>query len=281
MNQPIRISFSMRLSMLLLFFVMMFLALGAISPIFTASWLSERSAMLWISALQAIMVFSIPAIAEAALEGGNPFHTVGISAPVNWKSISWTVGVLLCAIPAMNALVYWNENITFPAAFQSLEATFRAWEESSLAMTKVLLSTTSIGGLLAGILVIGVLTGIGEELFFRAGLQRILASRLSPQLAVWVAALIFSAAHFQFFGFFPRLILGAFLGYLYLWTGSIRLSILAHALNNSLVVFFGWLTANGISNNFDFIGTPSHLFWLAPVSLLAILLLLFKLGIRS
>jgi uncharacterized protein len=52
--------------------------------------------------------------------------------------------------------------------------------------------------------------------------------------AVWLTAIVFSVIHFQFYGFLPRVLLGALLGYLVIWTGSIWASILAHFANNAL-----------------------------------------------
>ena len=46
--------------------------------------------------------------------------------------------------------------------------------------------------------------------------------------------MIFSAIHFQFSGFIPRLLLGAYLGYLFYWSRSLWLPVLAHFLHNAL-----------------------------------------------
>lgn len=59
---------------------------------------------------------------------------------------------------------------------------------------------------------------------------------MNPHGAIWLAAVIFSAVHMQFFGFVPRLILGAYFGYLLLWSRSLWLPVAAHALNNALAV---------------------------------------------
>lgn len=101
-------------------------------------------------------------------------------------------------------------------------------------------------------------------MFFRAGLQKALTSSgLNHHLAIWTAAFIFSAVHFQFFGFVPRLLLGALFGYLYCYTGSIWIAATAHALNNSLVVLSAWLTARGVVDvRFDEIGTGGEYGWL-------------------
>src|SRR5699024_12563619 len=41
---------------------------------------------------------------------------------------------------------------------------------------------------------------------------------------------------FQFYGFFPRLLLGAVFGYLFVWSRNISIPIFAHFLNNFFVV---------------------------------------------
>ena len=93
----------------------------------------------------------------------------------------------------------------------------------------------------------GLLTGLGEEMFFRGALQRICCDGMRRRhLAVWTAAFVFSTLHFQFFGFVPRLVLGAFFGYAYLWSGSLWVPVIGHALNNSAVVAFMWMGNNSI-----------------------------------
>ena len=57
-----------------------------------------------------------------------------------------------------------------------------------------------------------------------------------PHLAIWLTAFIFSTIHFQFYGFIPRLLLGAYLGYLFYWSRSLWLPILAHFLHNALSI---------------------------------------------
>ena len=65
-----------------------------------------------------------------------------------------------------------------------------------------------------GLLVIALLPAIGEELVFRGILQRELwRGTLNIHVAIWVSAAIFSAIHMQFYGFVPRLLLGALFGY--------------------------------------------------------------------
>ena len=58
----------------------------------------------------------------------------------------------------------------------------------------------------------------------------------NPHLAIWLSAFIFSAIHLQFYGFFPRMLLGAMFGYFYFWTGNLWVPILGHIFNNGLAL---------------------------------------------
>ncbi len=95
-----------------------------------------------------------------------------------------------------------------------------------------------MGELIIALFVIAVLPAIGEELVFRGLIQNEL-KRLTQNVhvAIWVSALLFSAFHLQFFGFVPRLLLGALFGYLYYWSGNLSMAVLAHFTNNAVAVF--------------------------------------------
>jgi CAAX amino terminal protease family. len=65
-------------------------------------------------------------------------------------------------------------------------------------------------------------------------------------VAIWVSAFIFSAFHVQFFGFVPRMLLGALFGYLYVWSGSLSISIIGHFVNNGFSVLMMYLNQIGV-----------------------------------
>ena len=62
-----------------------------------------------------------------------------------------------------------------------------------------------------------------------------------------MTALVFSAVHMQPFGLVPRLLLGAYLGYLLVWSGSVWVPVTVHTLNNSLYVVMRYATGSGES----------------------------------
>ncbi|MFN8430847.1 MAG: CPBP family intramembrane glutamic endopeptidase [Spirosomataceae bacterium] len=130
-----------------------------------------------------------------------------------------------------------NKNMKLPAFLGPVEQFMQEMEQSLAQLTEFLTSFQSPLQLIIALIVIAAIAGIGEELIFRGLIQRkILYASKNPHLAIWLAAFIFSAIHFQFYGFFPRLFLGAMFGYFYFWTGNLWVPIAAHIFNNGLAV---------------------------------------------
>jgi membrane protease YdiL (CAAX protease family) len=67
----------------------------------------------------------------------------------------------------------------------------------------------------------------------------------NPFLGIFITAFVFSAIHFQFQGFIPRLALGMMFGYLYLWSGSLWVPIAVHFVNNASATIVFYLIGNG------------------------------------
>lgn len=247
-----------RLGILLLSFIVLLIAVSLISGLFIST-IGERSGMLISSALQNILCFILPAWLTAYICSSAWPEYLGVNRLLDWRQVLGVLLFLFLFTPSMNALVEWNENLHLPEAFKDLEQSMRSMENNAAALTEILLGDTSVWGLISGILVVGVLTGVGEEAFFRAGIQKALTSaRMNHHVAIWITAFIFSAIHFQFFGFFPRMVLGALFGYFYWTSRSLWVSALAHALNNSFVVVVTWLEKNGhLNNGFDSLGSDS------------------------
>lgn len=201
--------------------------------------------------LQDCIIFIFPAIVAALLISPYSARFLGIEKRFTPIQLVLAIVGMLMSIPAMNALVELNENMTLPSAFSELENWMRNAEEQAQSSVEILLGNPSIGSLIVNILIVGVLAGFSEELFFRGALQRILLScKINHHGAIWITAFVFSAFHLQFFGFFPRLILGAYFGYLFYWSKSLWLPVILHVLNNSLVVFTLWhKNSTGISES--------------------------------
>lgn len=166
-------------------------------------------------------------------------HFRDIPAPVIFLII---FGVQLAFLPFNGWLQSVNENLQLPASLKGLETFLKSMEENLADVTKFLTTYDSVWQLLLAFLVIAVIAGIGEELIFRGLIQRKLQLGLNnPHAAIWISAIIFSAFHMQFYGFLPRLMLGAMFGYFYYWSGNLWVPIAAHIFNNGFAVVMLYL----------------------------------------
>jgi hypothetical protein len=101
--------------------------------------------------------------------------------------------------------------------------------------------------LVLNLFVLAVIPALGEELLFRGLLQKMFNELFkNKHIAILVTAAIFSAIHMQFYGFIPRMLLGALFGYLLVWSGSIWVPVLAHFFNNAMVVIFSYLSSKSL-----------------------------------
>lgn len=191
--------------------------------------------------LQDVIVFVLPAVATAVLVCRRPAELLLLRKPGGLWPVVMVVFLLLSMIPAMNAVISWNQALTLPESLSWLYDWMVSSERSASETMSMVTGSTTIGGLIITLLIVGVLAGFSEELFFRGGVQRLLTTAsVNPHVAIWLTAFLFSAIHLQFFGFFPRLILGVVFGYLAYWSQSIWVPMTAHILNNSLAVVAIW-----------------------------------------
>ena len=152
-----------------------------------------------------------------------------------------------------SGVIEWNKSINFPEFMNSFETWAFNKEKELEKITIFLVSFENNWEFLFGILSIALIPGICEEYLFRGVLQKnfYLISK-NIHIAVWLSAFFFSALHLQFYGFFPRMLLGVLFGYVYYWSGSIVYPMIAHIFNNffSLTIFY--FSQKGLLNeNFE------------------------------
>lgn len=190
---------------------------------------------------------------------------------VQRQSLMVMVGLTFGAMLFNGLLVYWNSKLVLPESMAGMEQWMKEMETQLMELTKFLTDFQTVPELLMGIVVIGILAGIGEEMLFRGVIQPKMQQYLkSAHWGIWLTAFIFSAIHFQFYGFLPRLFLGALFGYMYHYSGSLIYPILAHILNNSLTVVMVYL-ANQEVIDFDLESADTVSY---PASLIGLLVLL-------
>ena len=150
--------------------------------------------------------------------------------------------IVIAFMPFDGLVIEWNQNLHLPETLEPIENWIRAKEKGLEGITRFLTTFNTVGQLLVALVVIALIPAIGEETLFRGILQRNIGFWTgNAHIGIWVSAALFSAIHVQFLGFFPRMLLGALFGYLYVWSGTIWVPILAHFVNNGFTVFMVYL----------------------------------------
>lgn len=194
--------------------------------------------------LQHLGLFVLPPLVFAQLVSTRAANYLSWRAPARPQHYIFAVLAMLLALLPINLLVSWNAALALPESMGWLESLIRSAEEQAAALTEALLADVSVTAVVVNVVLIAIVPAVGEELMFRGGIQRIITrwSR-NAHVGIWVSAFLFSAMHFQFYGFLPRMALGALFGYMLLWSGSIWLPILAHLVNNATAIFVHFLIA--------------------------------------
>lgn len=222
-----------------------------------------RGTLLAMTMMQNVLVFIIPAMLVVLQSCPKPWHVMGLDLAPDWRALLLVAVAYVVSIPVLNYTVHLNEAMHLPSSLSWLEQMMRASEDAAQAVTRQLLENSTLPAMLLAVFAVGVMAGVGEEFFFRGamlGMWRQNGAR--EHLSVWVVAIVFSAIHLQFYGFVPRMLIGVWLGYLFVWTRSLWVPIAAHALNNSMVVIFSWLTdTHRMTLDIDHVGVPTDGQW--------------------
>lgn len=87
-----------------------------------------------------------------------------------------------------------------------------------------------------GLFAIAIVAPLIEELLFRGLLQKSLIHHMPVWAAIALSAFLFSVVHMQPYAMPALMALGAAFGYIYHKTGSLRMTIVLHMLNNTLAL---------------------------------------------
>lgn len=180
--------------------------------------------------VQTIGVFLIPAIAMLGILYRRKGITLMLTSKVYWRDFFDAAFLILFSTTIMVLASRYSQLLPWPQKYIEENA-------QSENLTNLLLSGKSYVDLSLNLLIVCVIPAFCEEFFFRGFLQRIFMKWLrDPHLCIFLAAVIFSAFHFDPVMFLPRFLLGAMLGYLFYWTGTIWISGFAHFVNNAQYV---------------------------------------------
>ncbi|MBO4307116.1 MAG: CPBP family intramembrane metalloprotease [Bacteroidales bacterium] len=157
-----------------------------------------------------------------------------------------TCVIILCLLPMSDWLGRINDAWHLPQGLASFEESLRLLGEKSQEQVAAFLSQDSIGALMGNLIVMALVPAFCEELFFRGALQQLFCRMTKNyHVAIWITAAVFSLFHGEIFAFLPRFVLGAALGYLFYYGGSLWYNVTAHFLNNAAAIILFYFAANG------------------------------------
>jgi len=107
-------------------------------------------------------------------------------------------------------------------------------QRGSMAVIRRALEGAGGPDLFAAVLVIGIMAGGAEEVFFRGYMQTRLREAWSPAAAVVTVALAFGLLHLEWLHALLALMLGLWFGFVTERMGSALPSLAAHVINNSM-----------------------------------------------
>jgi len=228
----------------------------------------ERLAWIYRSVIfsQHLFMFILPAIITMLVFKKQVGHSVFHFVPkVNWNATLTGVLILLSAYPLVQFSSEINKLIPLPDILHNME-------DRTAELVKLMLDSDSLWLLTVNVLLVALVPAVGEELIFRGFLQTILSQFIrNRHVTVWITAIIFSAIHMQFEGFFPRMILGLVLGYLMMWSGNIAYPMIAHFVNNAVQVIMQYFVRNDPSR-MDEVDNYSVPIWLVFISVVILML---------
>lgn len=262
--------------LLYLFLVIFGLLIGSLAALaISLMGHGSISSLKWGQAISSTFLFILPPIVLYLFTRQKPFQQIGFTKPNNIAIMFIGIIVMFAALPIISQLTEWNENMKLPATFSKLEEIIKMAEEQAEQMTNQMLNVKTLGGLIGNLIVIALIAAVGEELTFRGVIQQFLTKICkNAHIAIILSAAIFSAIHFQFYGFLPRMVLGVFLGYFFYMTKSLWTSILMHFANNALAIIAYYLYHKGIiETDIDNIGATRWYITIMSVIMCAALII--------
>lgn len=225
----------------------------------------------WLQLAQTVGTFLLPPILCAWMwdEEKKPFRWLHMDKGADVRVFLWAIAVMVCAIPGINLLADLNSRVELPKSLDFIEQILKQQEEAAAALTERFLAADSVWELLVNVGLLALLPAMAEELSFRGTLQQILGR---GHAAIWVTAFVFSAIHMQFYGFIPRMLMGALFGYVFVWTGSLWVPMTMHFTNNCIAVLAYYFSDEIGENGTKYADTigAGNTWWLGVLSLLAV-----------
>lgn len=184
-------------------------------------------------------VFLVPGIFGAYLFSAAPATYLGIDSFPRQGVLVLVLLVLLAlsGTTLSDALYRLSKSISWPESLVFLEEMLKNTEQMMGEQVEAFLRMEGPGDFVEVLFILALLPAVCEETLFRGALQPVLQKALkNPHLGIWATAFCFALLHQQFYTFLSIWALGAVLGYLRYWSGSLWVPVVVHFVNNATIV---------------------------------------------
>lgn len=229
----------------------------------------------FLQVFNAIGMFLVPALLFSFFQQKRWFsYNCADRLPRSVPAVLYVIIAAMLILPLAGVLVELGKLMTWPSFMSGIEEWMHEKQAASDHILELMTADTHVSTLLLNLLVCALLPAVCEEFFFRGSLQQVLLRwSKNTHVAIWLTGFIFSAIHFQIDGFVARWLLGAYLGYLLVWSGSLWLPILAHFLHNALSILIAHILLVNNTATEEHLTLSSILF--ASISLLFLIFFIY------
>ncbi len=233
------------------------------------------SKVMLMQVLGTLVLMAIPAFAFARIVNKQPIQYLGLNHKINFTQVGLVVAIAFVGLILSGALGELNQMIPIS---HKLKLKFDKMEADYAKQIMIFSNMKTIGDYLVSMILVAVLPAIFEELLFRGAIQKLFVNWFKePHFAIFFTAFWFSIIHFSWYGFLPRMMLGAVLGYLFYYGKSLWLNILMHFINNGIAITAMYFA---LKNGQDAAKTMNDTFplWLGAIALVMMigLLIVYK-----
>lgn len=249
MNQKAEISFPLQF-LLLIFLVAIGMVIGSLvmaalgASILDVPFLKVPDAMnkpenanisRLLNTIATLLAFFVPAVVFAKIVVRKaPYRYLGFNLSISGKQIILVALITFAGMILSGALGMLNQEIPLS------EEWLKKAKELEQTYKNVMLNMAymrNAGDFILAILVMALAPAIFEEILFRGAFQQLFIQwTKNAWIGIIITSILFSAIHFSYFGFLPRIAMGMTLGLIFYYTNNLWLSILQHFLHNAFIV---------------------------------------------
>lgn len=188
--------------------------------------------------VQNAFMFGVPALLFGYMAHPSPSYYLGLRRP--GKALHWILAVALMA-GAMPLLMELEQFMHLFDFGPEVAKTQKANDDLINAFIKA----SSLPEFIRAFIVMAIVPGIGEELFFRGVLMRFVRKKTSGMVVpILFSAVVFAFAHLSVYGLPSIFLAGVLLAIIYQLTGSLWCSVVAHLFFNGSQVLIQYMATS-------------------------------------